>query len=405
MREMKIGMLCCWPTMRIYPIYSHSLRESLQSITGNKVPVITTDCACFEPEKALDSDYEYIDLRYVNRQSSHNKVKTEVKKLVYPFIEKRRGEAFAAHARDYDVVDFQQSSYAFGYESLKAWLEADSRAKRIVTIHKVDAIQKERPELNRVYSKADGVIVFSRFTKEGLVRDGVDPGKIAVIQHGTALPAMRDTVRDQAILFCGSPIPRIKGFEQAVVALRMLRRQGLELKVLVYGFFVTEEKDHAIGLAKAEGVDDLLSWTSFTSEEELIAEHQRSLVCLVPYTGYAGYFPSAYSMGNGVPVVATDTMGHAEYIGAPGAAAGGAAGTAAAPGAGAAGLLVTPGSAEELAAATAKVLSDDGLRRELGAAGRRRAEDSLSWHRVAEQTLAVFEALLDGRPAAPAEGS
>jgi len=164
MSDMKIGLLCCWPTMRIYPIYSASLRASLEKITGRKVPVVTSDCACFEPEKALNSDYEYIDMRYLNRHSSHNRLKTAVKSAVYPSIEKRRGEAFASRTRDYDVVDFQQSSYAFGYESLKAFLEADSKAKRIVTIHKVDAIQKEHPQLNRVYNKADGVVVFSRFT-------------------------------------------------------------------------------------------------------------------------------------------------------------------------------------------------------------------------------------------------
>ena len=381
--DIKIGLLCCWPSMRIYPLYSASLRGALERLTGAKVPVITTDCACFEREKALNDDYEYIDLRYINRHSSHNALKTAAKKAVYPFIEKRRGDAFAARTRDHDIVDFQQSSYAFGHESLKAFLEADSRAKRIVTIHKMDAIQRERPELNRIYNKADGVIVFSDFTKRGLVDDGVDPGKIAVVYHGTVLPAVKDVVRDQAILFCGSPIPRIKGFEQVAPALRMLRTDGIDLRVKVYGFFVQEEQDYAIALARAEGVDDLLSWVSFASEDELTAEYQRSLVCLVPYTGYAGYFPSAYAMGNGVPVIATDIMGHSEYVDGSG-------------------LLIAPGSAEELAAATKRVLGDESLRRDLGAAGRRRAAESLSWERVAAHTLAVFRAALEGRPVASA---
>jgi glycosyltransferase involved in cell wall biosynthesis len=381
--DIKIGLVCCWPTMRIYPLYSASLRGALESLTGRRVAVVTSDCACFEPEKALNHDYEYIDLRYIHRRSSPSRVKIAAKKVVYPVIEKRRGEAFASHTRDYDVVDFQQSSYAFGYESLKAFLEAGSSAKRIVTVHKVDPIQKEHPELNRVYNKADGVIVFSEFVRRGLMADGVDPGKIAVIHHGTALPDIRDMAKDQAILFCGSPIPQVKGFEQVVPALRMLREEGVELRVLVYGFFVDAEKDCAIGQARAAGVGDLLTWVSFTSEDELTAEYQRSIVCLVPYTGYAGYFPAAYAMGNGVPVVATDTMGHSEYLDG-------------------AGLLIAPGSAAELAAALKNVLDDERLRRELGAAGRRRAEESLSWRTVAEQTLRVFQAVLDGRPAADA---
>jgi glycosyltransferase involved in cell wall biosynthesis len=380
---LKIGLICCWPAMRIYTIYSASVRAALQELTGAKVAVVTTDCLCFEPEKALNKDYDYIDMRYVNRSRSTNPLKNVAKHALYPVIEKRRGTAFAECSRGYDVVDFQQSSYAFGYESLKAFLEAKTTAKRIVTIHKFDAIQKENPELNRVYNLADGVIVFSKFTKEGLVAQGVDAGKIAVIYHGTALPELQPVTRDQAILFCGSPIPNIKGFEQVAPALAMLRKDGIELKVKVYGFYVDEEKDYAIGLAKAAGVDDLLTWVSFKSEDELLSEHQKSLVCLVPYTGYAGYFPSAFSMGCGVPVVATDIMGHSEYIDGTG-------------------LLVAPGSAEELAVATKRVLTDDALRAELGSAGRVWAESSLGWDTVGEQTLAVFRAAMDGEAVASA---
>ena len=58
-------------------------------------------------------------------------------------LEKRGGEAFATHTQSYDVADFQQSSYAFGYESLKAFLESGSKTKKVVTIHKVDTLRRE----------------------------------------------------------------------------------------------------------------------------------------------------------------------------------------------------------------------------------------------------------------------
>ena len=269
-------------------------------------------------------------------------------------------------------MDFQQSSYAFGYESLESFLSRPSKAKKIVTIHKLDQSQKERPELNLVYNKADGVIVFSKYMKEMLVKDGVAPDKISVIYHGTALPALQDVPREQAILFCGSPIPQVKGFEHFVVALRMLREEGIELRVKVYGFFSAHEMDYALGVARDQGVDGLLAWQSFENETELIDEHQKSAVCLIPYTGYAGYFPAAYAMGNAVPVVATDILGHAEYVEG-------------------AGLLVAPASPEQLASAIRRVLQDDTLRKELGANGRKRAEGALSWETVASQTLEVFK--------------
>lgn len=88
-----------------------------------------------------------------------------------------------------------------------------------------------------------------------------------------------------------------------------------------------------------------------------------------------------YSMGNGVPVIATDVLGHSEYIDGTG-------------------LMVAPGSPEQLVSAIKTVLSDDALRNELGANGRKRAEESLSWESVAAQTLRVFENALEGKAVA-----
>jgi glycosyltransferase involved in cell wall biosynthesis len=380
---MKIGLLCCWSNMRIYPIYSSSLKKALETLTGSEVPVITTDCMCFDKGNPVDEDYDYINIPYhaymhptaLDRSRVAPRLTMYAKTEGYSLLEYLRGRAFARRADEFDVVDFQQSSYAFGYESLKAFLSRRVKAKRIVTIHKLDQVQKEQPELNRVYDKADGVIVFSQYLKDALVADGVREDKIAVVYHGTALPELRDTQRDQAILFCGSPIPNVKGFEYYVVALRLLREQGIDVNTRIYGFFRKNEKEYALRVAADQGVDGSLEWQSFTNEGELIDEYQKSLVNVIPYTGYAGYFPAACALGNAVPIVATDVLGHGEYVGD-------------------AGLLVPPASAEQLADAMARVLQDDALRRQLGANGRARAERTLGWDAVAEQTYEVFENVL-----------
>jgi glycosyltransferase involved in cell wall biosynthesis len=380
---MKIGLLCCWSNMRIYPIYSSSLKKALEAQTGAEVPVITTDCMCFDKANPVDGDYEYINIPYhaymhpsaLDRSRVAPRLTMYAKTEGYSLLEYLRGRAFARRAADFDVVDFQQSSYAFGYESLRALLSRRLATKRVVTIHKLDLIQKEQPELNRVYNKADAVIVFSQYLKDALVADGVQPDKVFVVYHGTALPEVQDVPRDQAILFCGSPIPNVKGFEYYVVALRLLQEQGITLSTKIYGFFKKNEKEYALRVAAEQGVEGLLEWQSFTNEGELTGEYQKSRVSVIPYTGYAGYFPAAYSMGNAVPIVATDILGHGEYVGD-------------------AGLLVPPGSADQLAAAMARVLQDDALGRELGANGRARAEKTLSWDAVAAQTYEVFERVL-----------
>jgi glycosyltransferase involved in cell wall biosynthesis len=377
---MRIALLCCWSNMRIYPIYSSSLRIAIEALTGNKVAVITTNCYCFDPSNPVNQDYDFISLPYpFTKQISNSSIKNYTKLKLYDILENRRGRLFAARSGDFDIVDFQQSSYAFGYESLKSFLSKSSRAKKIVTIHKLDAIQKDKPQLNLVYNRADGIITFSTYVKEMLIADGVDSSKIAVVYHGTSLEPLQDRVKDQAILFCGSPIPHIKGFEHLVVALGILREQGVALRIKVYGFFSPPEREYARRLAAENGVEGWLDWQSFSNERELIDEHQKSLFCLIPYTGYAGYFPAAYAMGNGVAVIATDILGHAEYVDG-------------------AGLLIAPGSPEELVVAIKRLLDDEVLRRELGENGRRRAEEALGWETVASQTLRVFENVMAGRP-------
>ena len=85
-------------------------------------------------------------------------------------------------------------------------------------------------------------------------------------------------------------------------------------------------------------------------------------------------------MGNAVPVVATDILGHGEYLDGSG-------------------ILVPPSSPEELAAAIHKVWTDAALREQLGRHGRERAEAELGWDDVAAQTLDVFRRVLEGEPA------
>ena len=375
---MKIGLLCCWSNMRIYPIYSSHLRKALEALTGSEIPVITTNCMCFDKNNPVDNDYAFINLPYLTRRPSRTELRRYVRARLYRPVEYLRGRALASRANAFDIVDFQQSSYAFGYEALKSFLSHQSRAKKIVTIHKLDQIQKERPELNRIYNRADGVITFSKYMKEMLIDDGVQPNKISVICHGTSLEPLRDGPREQAILFCGSPIPHVKGFEHFVVALRLLQEEGISLRTKVYGFFMEDEMEYALQLASDQGVEGLLEWQSFRNEAELTDEYQKSLVCVIPYTGYAGYFPAAQAMGNAVPIVATDILGHSEYVAG-------------------AGLMVAPGSPEELVSALRRVLKDEGLRRELGANGRKRAEEALGWDTVAAQTLDVFRNALEGR--------
>ena len=58
------------------------------------------------------------------------------------------------------------------------------------------------------------------------------------------------------------------------------------------------------------------------------------------------------------------------------------------------GLLVPPGDVGALREALRRLLADEELRARLGANARRRAEETLSWERVTDRTLAAYEEAL-----------
>mgnify|MGYP002682685571 CR=1 FL=1 len=100
----------------------------------------------------------------------------------------------------------------------------------------------------------------------------------------------------------------------------------------------------------------------------------RSSVILLPYleATQSGVIPLAY--GAERPVVATSVGAIPEIVEN-----------------GRTGLLVPPGDASALAAGTIRLLGDQELAKRVAAAGRKYAEEHLSWEAVAEATVPVYE--------------
>jgi glycosyltransferase involved in cell wall biosynthesis len=363
--------------MRIYPIYSAHLRISLEKAIGKTVSVITTNCMCYDKDDPVDRNVYFVGLPYVTIRPSKTKLKSFARLQLHNIMEPVRGRLFSRTTKDFDIAHFQQSSYAFGYPSLKAFLSSPSQSKRVVTIHKLDPVQNEKPELNAIYNKADAVITFSEFMRSALIDRGVQPKKVFVVPHGVPLSQQNGTKVESAIMFCGSPIPGVKGFEHLVVALRLLKEESISLKVKIHGFYMPNEIAYARELAVDNGIEELFEWMHVGSEEELISHYQDSILCLIPYTGYAGYFPASYALAAGTPTVATDVLGHSEYVGD-------------------AGLMVEPGSPERLADGIKRILLDDRLRKQLGTIGRKKAEENHAWETVAGRTIEVYKRALEG---------
>ena len=112
----------------------------------------------------------------------------------------------------------------------------------------------------------------------------------------------------------------------------------------------------------------------FVPPAELGARFERAAVVAVPSRREGYGVVAREAMAWGRPVVASRVGGLADAVED-----------------GVTGLLVAPGDVEALREALERLLADEELRAQLGAAGRARAEEELSYGAAAEALVAVYD--------------
>jgi len=125
------------------------------------------------------------------------------------------------------------------------------------------------------------------------------------------------------------------------------------------------------------GLGGAIRFVSGISDLELVQLYAQAELAVVPslYEGFS--LPAVEAMSCGVPVIATTGGALPEVIGPDGES----------------GLLVPPGDSSALAAAIGRALDDAGLRRDLGARGRKGVAERFSWRRTAEATVREYQGL------------
>ncbi len=278
----------------------------------------------------------------------------------------------------------------------------------VVTIH--DLIHLRLPELlpnrlallyarfflRRAVRRAERILTVSAATAADLERYlGVDPRRITVTWNGVDNAFRRriepaDLARGLAelglapgyFLFLGNPKPH-KNLDRVLAAFARLPPDGPQL--VVAGAPQTgEAADRIASRARELGLGERLVVLGRIAPERLPALVQGALALVFPslYEGFG--LPLAEAMAAGTPAIASTTPALVEV-------AGGAA------------ELVDPLDIGAIATAMARLAGDPDRRRELAAAGRRRAE-AFRWETLAAATLAVYrQALMAGAGAESAK--
>jgi phosphatidylinositol alpha-mannosyltransferase len=175
----------------------------------------------------------------------------------------------------------------------------------------------------------------------------------------------------ERVLFVGRPEPR-KGLPVLLRAFAQLP-PGLELELVGVG----PAEVGALENGLPPSVLARVHAHGRVSDEQRRALLARADVLCAPSLGGESFgLVVAEGMAAGIPVVASDIPGYRDVLPTD------------------AGCLVSPGDDRALAEALGDLLSDDALRRRLGARGRSAAA-RFDWRVVAEQVVAVYEEVLE----------
>ncbi|MBV8117873.1 MAG: glycosyltransferase [Candidatus Eremiobacteraeota bacterium] len=246
-------------------------------------------------------------------------------------------------------------------------------------------------EEERIAREARRIIATATAEAFELVRMGADKRNISVIPCGVDLgkfdqagPAEARTAGMRRIVSLGRLVER-KGVADVIAAIAEL--PGTEL-IVAGGGDAAEltddvEATRLAGIARDLGVAERVIFRGRVARENVppLLRSADAVVCYPWYEPF-GIVPLE-AMACGVPLVVAQVGGLVDSVVD-----------------GVTGLHVPPRSPHALAQALRRLFSDDKRRRQLGAAGTRRAKERYGWDRIAAQTLAVYNDVIGERVAA-----
>jgi len=220
---------------------------------------------------------------------------------------------------------------------------------------------------------SDKLIVHGNLLKKQLVlSEGVPEDKIVVMPHGAYsffLQYKNDAIiEENAILFFGR-IVDYKGIEYLIKAEPLIRKQFPDLKIIIAG-----PGDFSKYESLIKDKNNFKIINEFIPDDKVAELFQRTKMVVLPYieASQSGVIPIGYAFKK--PIVATNVGAIPEVIED-----------------GVTGFLVPPCDSKALADAIIKILKDDDLRKQMGENAYRKMKDELSWDKIAEKTIEVYE--------------
>jgi glycosyltransferase involved in cell wall biosynthesis len=375
---MQITLICC-PFKTSFGSYGASLKAAIEKKTGTPVQWVASNCGCgtamAENRVFLTDQCDYFEMLVPGDFVSKKAWKRQLREAARTALLYFRAKRYSKLAKNANVVHFQQILNAYGAKAVFHWLNQPSNATRIVTVHELDPDQLDAPEKNKIYNRADGIIVHCEEMRERLIRLGVQEEKIRIVLHGTNMQAsFPDTPRAGIVFYGGHFLTHNKGLDCLFKSVSIIqRRMGPNAPtVKIHGYYGPDLRKEAMRSAEEHGVASKILWLDYLSDEDAMQLYQQSQVCALPYTGSFAGRAASLAAACQLPVVCTRKAGLLDHLGD-------------------CGVWVDENDSNQLAERIMELLNSTSLRQELGARLLKRAQEFLSWQVIADRTLEIYE--------------
>lgn len=235
--------------------------------------------------------------------------------------------------------------------------------------------------------RAQKIIVPSEATKKDLMDNlSFDPAKIVVTAEGSEerfrvhTDAEKKAVRQklklpEKYLIFVSRWERYKGLPALLAAYELAHKKYPNLGLVILGKPDVTHPEVEAAVRQAQKTNPKIITPGFVSDEDLTVLYSAATVYVHPswYEGFGIMILEAFA--SGTPVVTSDASSLPEVVGD-------------------AGLLANPHDPKDIAAQIERILSSETLAKDLVAKGLERAK-LYSWSKMAEQTLAVYNEVLE----------
>lgn len=383
---MNLCFIGCLYKDDIYAHHCYGLATALEKIAESKIKAVTSNCSCFSSsqtfgctqDELLSVDCDPVKIPYVPPDPSmkYGKIKYFIAKFgkLHLFFEIARGAQFFLKTKKCDLIHFDQVLKAFGFLSLFTLLalSRNRNQKMVVTVHELDPIQLKYKRLNRCYNTCARIIVHSEDFKDELLALGIEGKKIEIVHQGVQIGPLRDLKREQLIYFGGHKLLKGKGFDTLLDALEIVVPKKKKLRLVIYTGEGCIGLDEGKKRVLQKGLSHFVTWSEFLKGDKLADAFQKSLACIIPYTGGSGIYPAINAIANATPVIATRKASIPEYIGDLG-------------------IYIDQDNSDQLAEAIVDLMDQEGLVSSLGQKLRNMAKQRYSWEKTAEKVLGIYK--------------